>query len=53
LYDVTGRVVAQDTENIALGANKFRLDLSNVQPGMYLLKCRMGEQMGIIKLIKE
>ncbi|MCP4123776.1 MAG: T9SS type A sorting domain-containing protein [Bacteroidetes bacterium] len=53
LYDVAGKLLVQDTEGISLGSNKFRLNVAGIAPGVYSLKCKVGEKIGVIKLVKK
>ena len=49
IYDLTGRIVKQLNPN----SNKFKIDVSSLNKGVYLVKLNSGEKTGSTKLIKD
>ena len=49
IYDLTGRVVKNSNPN----SNNFRIDVTSLNKGIYLVKLSSGDKTGSIKLIKD
>ncbi|MEZ4913756.1 MAG: SdrD B-like domain-containing protein [Chitinophagales bacterium] len=53
VWDLTGRVVKQQTADIVAGINTISLDLENLPAGAYLVQVLNQEKSEILKVIKE
>jgi hypothetical protein len=49
IYDLTGRVVKNSNPN----SNNFRIDVTSLSKGVYLVKLNSGDKTSSVKLIKE
>ena len=49
IYDLTGRVVKRSSPY----SNNFRIDVTSLNKGVYLVKLNSGDKTGSIKLIKD
>ena len=52
MTDETGQLVSVLLPRKSLSAGLFRLELPNVSPGVYFLKCQMGERSVVKKVVK-
>ncbi|MCF6341282.1 MAG: T9SS type A sorting domain-containing protein [Bacteroidales bacterium] len=51
VYDISGRQLMKQTRQLAKGKNKMTLDLSHLQPGVYLLRTVSGTDIRTNKII--
>jgi|GEM_PF-1276937 len=49
--DISGKVVYRQTQQVLSGDNRFQLDLTHLQSGVYLLNLRAGEKQKTLKLV--
>ncbi|MEO6037530.1 MAG: T9SS type A sorting domain-containing protein, partial [Saprospiraceae bacterium] len=52
MTDETGRLVSVLLPRKNLSAGLFRIELPNVAPGVYILKCQMGDRTVVKKIVK-
>ncbi len=52
VMDILGRVIIERTELLPVGPFNYKLDLSHLPNGMYILEIRCGDQVLSTKLIK-
>ncbi|MEP0985574.1 endonuclease [Ekhidna sp.] len=53
LMDMNGRVLMIKNENIVEGVNEIRLDLNNLENGLYLLSIDLGEELVTRRIFKK
>lgn len=49
-YDMQGKAVMTTTEAQMMGRGMYELDISSVADGLYLVECRLGDEVSQIKL---
>ena len=49
IYDLTGRIVKNSNPN----SNNFRINVTSLNKGIYLVKLSSGDKTGSIKIIKD
>ena len=53
LFDVNGKLIHHQTEDMGNGSRSFSIDLSNSAAGIYYLKCQQNNKSGYEKIIVE
>jgi hypothetical protein len=51
LTDITGREVMQSNRAIAPGVNKIKLDVSSLNPGVYVVRTLVDNKINVTKLM--
>lgn len=52
IVDMSGKLVYQNVETASLGENIFKLDLQNLNSGIYALRMIDGNEVNVVKFIK-
>jgi hypothetical protein len=51
VYDLTGRIISSNNEQLHIGINTISIDLDNIAPGTYVLQMRNGDKQFVSSFI--